>query len=175
MNTRLLALIVLTLVAAVVALQLRPHTPSDDAHRGVDARNHSMTPRPWSGMTMPVPSDWVRVEGTATHVTWAAPDRSETVTLGASADPGGQLSAIVMRTAPEVAAAAVGGRVDGIIPLADGAIGLRVRGQSGDAEVRLVQVWRRLAGTGLIAIASWTSTTGSWPTRGQEALPRVRG
>ena len=144
------------------------------AHARTNAAAHEtpvrMTRRSWRGIALEVPSGWLPAAQTSDHATWASADHRQTVTIGAALDEHRGLALLVRSAAPSIASAAPGGRVADVRGLGADAAAVRV---AASAHLRLEQTWTRLPGTGLVAIVSWTDSSGAWPRWARTHLPEI--
>ena len=153
-----IAIAVLLLVAGIRLLLTLGHQHDPRAH---DARASETRSVQVAGASLHVPRGWQRVEGAAGHATWAAPDRSASVTLGVVA-----ASTVPLGTVVEQGVGELRRDVHGIMGVHVRSAGLRSAHVSFHVDrptgrLSALQEWRRADGHD--AIATWTWSRGAHP------------
>lgn len=190
MNRLLLGTITACLVAGgVLQSPLLRHRadahepPATAAHHLGDSPTDAplLHARSWRGLSLLVPAAWQQVANTDDHATWANASFSQTVTIGAALDPHRDVTEAARAAAPAIAASAPNGRVTEVARLSGTAATVRVAAVrtagagAGAQGLNLEQSWTRIPQADLIAIVSWTDTTGAWPRWARTELPHVQG
>ncbi|MCB0879504.1 MAG: hypothetical protein KDC46_11080 [Thermoleophilia bacterium] len=137
--------------------------------------------RSLGSVRLAVPKQWRVLDRSGEdRITWGEPQRGHVVTLASTEASAAPLVSIVRDVARESESAMDGVSVTGgptiiepgvRMPREDSVVQLRLRAETPEGPVDVVQSWRRDSRAGLDIVATWTSTDGRWPVDPRDAIP----